>query len=121
MRDFLKTKWMKVYMMGTFVTATMLSAQPAYAASGTCQTSESWLLKIASLVEDPVKWIMYATGVTTVVFLAYGGLLLRGAKGRQDKVDKAMDFFKYFVGGSFIIFSATGIGTWLMGKFGCTI
>ncbi|MEK4983607.1 hypothetical protein [Bacillus sp. FSL K6-6540] len=99
----------------------MSSGTKTYAASAggssKCYSNiPSWLAKLGGLFEEPVQWIMYGSAVTTAVFLLIGFLMLRGARGRQDKVDQAYNFFKYFAAGSFGIFSVMGIGDWFLGK-----
>lgn len=115
---------MKAYYIGLMSTALFMVTTPVHAANTeTCAAGNipSWLLVLKQLVADPVIWLMWITAATTVIFLIIGGLKIRSARGRQDKVDDAYNFFKYFAGGSFLIFSASGIGTWFLSKFGCTV
>lgn len=123
MNSILKSKIAKLHYIGFVAGASMLSARPAYAApTDTCAVGNaSWLTVLSSLIADPVKWAMYVTAATTIVFIIMFGLKIRGAQGRQDKVERAMDFGKYFVGGSLLIFGATWLGDWFLGKFGCSL
>lgn len=120
---YLKANAMKMYYIGLFSLFALGAARPAHAApTGTCAVENaSWLTVLGNLIHDPVKWAMYVTGATTILFILIFGLKIRGAQGRQDKLERAYDFGKYFLGGSIIIFGASALGQWFLGKFGCTI
>lgn len=117
---------MKMYYIGLLGSAALMTAGPVSAGSVSvsgngCAATPSWITVLGTLISDPVKWAMYVTAVTSIIFVIVAGLKFRGARGRQDKVEDAQKFSMYFVGGSVLIFGATGLTTWFLGKFGCTV
>lgn len=125
-RNFVMEKWEKFYVAGSMVAVTLLTSQPAFAATDTsldigCTATKSWnvpapIVTFKNLIADPVKWIQIASGIALPFVLLMIFLKFKGAKGRQEKIEEAYKLLYWSLGIDILIFSVTWASSFVMGK-----
>jgi hypothetical protein len=79
-------------------------------------TAPDWLMKAKGIIEEPINWLMWISMVGAPLLIAINGLKYKSANGNTQKMEDAMKGMKTTAIGGFIIFSASGIGTWFFSK-----
>ncbi|OBZ15939.1 hypothetical protein A8L34_28240 [Bacillus sp. FJAT-27264] len=102
-------------------TMVFLMAAPAQAFATTdikdpVASAPTWLNKISGILTEPLGWLKWIAILYGVLRIAQNGLKYKDANGDPGEMKKAKDGMKAVAIGSFIVFSAAGIGSWFFGK-----
>jgi hypothetical protein len=78
-----------------------------------------FVLKAKDILLEPVTWIKWLAAVAAVLLISWGGLIIKTARGRTEKIESGQKFISYSLIGGFIIFSGSALAQWFFSKLGC--
>lgn len=89
--------------------------------AGCSASVPDWLKPAKDIIQEPVGWIQWLSGIGTVLALAVIGLKFKSSKGRQDKIDEAYKQLWYTLGGGVLIFGSSSAAGWYLKKVNCNL
>lgn len=93
-----------------------LSGEFAYAASDCLSKVPAWLERSKALIQEPITWLKWGSAVAAGLFITFGGIKLKAARGRADKIEEAMKMIYWTIGAGVVVFGGTSIGEWYVSK-----